>query len=226
MDTSILRHMALRKSNCKSYNRMAVLTAQCPFTVPNSRRVDATYNELISGALDVTVTYVIDQIPVDYFDLTENELTVGRMPVSDTEILCTSGDLIQYGLLYDNMIGSKITIMGKEYTVVGLYTVHRLYFYPESTEYHCFTGNPSESNAIALKANDYDAAMTLLEQSPFSGLECELNENLSVIRSNVSSINRDCYYVFAIIVVTVLTIITHCMKMLLDQHKKTLGYIV
>lgn len=185
--------------------------------------IDSAYDETIQQPIEITSTYVFEQIPSNYFDLTEYELTAGRMPESETEILCTSGYLTQYGLQYNDMLGSEISILEKHYTVVGLYTVNRLYFNFEETVYRFFTGAPSVCNAVALKFKDSDTAQFMLQQPPFIELKCDWNENLSVMQANINGIKRDCYYVFIIIIVTVLTIITHCMKMLLDQHKKNIG---
>lgn len=171
---------------------------------------------------NIYINYVIDQIPSNYFNFTEYELVSGKMPETETEILCQSSYLLKLGFNYDEMLNSQINISGKKYSVVGIYTVNRLWKEWSLPEHHFFTGNPTKYNSIAFSMNDYENCNSLINEEQYSSFSIECNDNIPIIISNKNDVYQNCFFIFILVVLTVLIVFSHCISMLLHEQRKNI----
>lgn len=184
---------------------------------------DDAYSQIMTQSQEPNITFYIDCINEDFFDFTEYELVSGRMPKSDSEILCQSSYLIKIGIPAEKMLGAIIALPDKSYTVTGIYTMHRLWSDYELPEYQFFTGHPKTYNSVAISTKDLDVCRSLSETENFENVHLEYNHSLWIIRSNRQQVHKLCIATFIMIILTVLIIFSHCISMFLHEQRRNIG---
>lgn len=167
-------------------------------------------------------TYQMNYVTEDFLDFTEYELIQGSFPKANNEILCESWYLYQMGFSKEELIGAKIVIEEKQYTVSGIIKENRLWENGQK-EAVCICMQNGMTNAVAFECRYFEDVDKILDKYDVSCGYVNYNINLWVHGEETINTFREYALVAAVVLIAVLLVISNCISLLLLDHRKNIG---
>ena len=166
--------------------------------------------------------YRMDYITEDFLNFTEYELIQGNFPNESNEILCESWYLYQMGFSQEELIGAKIVIGEKQYTVSGIIKENRLWKNGKK-EAVCFCMQNGKTNAVAFECNYFADVDKILDKYDVSCEYVNYNFNLWAHGDETISSLKEYVLIASVVLIAVILVISNGISLLLLDHRKNIG---